>query len=693
VFSVFFVVAFSPAFSQTEIRWQVETSKNIPTPLDIRRGESVSLVPQFLSYSAVTNIGSNTTVELWYRSADISNGLYYAITGSVANATNGQARIPWTSANCAAATNYTYDLVLTSNSVINLRAFGTIRLLTGVYSQATTLTNPPTAWGLLDWSTISNRNTASAPFATPAQVSTSTVAAASWSANAASATNAHGSTNGFAVTGGPITQDGTNLLAQTIAGDLAGSNYTAAAALSGTNFTVAGDLAGSNYVQAAALSGSNYTAAAALSGTNFTVAGDLAGSNYVQTAALSGSNYTALAALSGTNFTIAGDLAGSNYVQTAALAGSNYVQTAALAGSNYTAATSLSGTNFTIAGDLAGSNYVQTAALAGSNYTAATSLSGTNFTVAGDLAGSNFTISASNSICRDVMPTSSVAYATDAGTAATADDFQSWLVSGGVETAGIRAGYQAIISAGILTTVYGPFAGEGAYGDALTAIGTAAGHGANGSTLTAIGNAAGYHATGDYNVAVGYYAGWQASTTNSVMIGSFAGHQSVGRSNIVIDALGAAPPAGGWTNAPVFYDGMRKVLNLGRVGETICLRGTTVGVVADASKKTNEIAGGWYSINSSVTSLLMRVDEQLVVTQLWAIADYPGACTATVFVSTYWSNAVIGYTVATNIPVSSTGSVVNCYVVVPADGGIWQSSGIGATSCTNATVGVRAVTP
>jgi hypothetical protein len=89
----------------------------------------------------------------------------------------------------------------------------------------------------------------------------------------------------------------------------------------------------------------------------------------------------------------------------------------------------------------------------------------------------------------------------------------------------------------------------------------------------------------------------------------------------------------------------------------------------------------------------MRVDEQLVVTQLWAIADYPGACTATVFVSTYWSNAVIGYAVATNIPVSSTGSVVNCYVVVPANGGIWQSSGIGATSCTNATVGVRAVVP
>jgi len=176
-------------FAQTEIRWQVETSKNILTPLDIRRGESVSLVPQFLSYSAVTNIGSNTIVELWYRSADISNGLYYVITGAVHNATNGQASIPWTAANCAAATNYTYDIVLTSNSIINLRAFGTIRLLAGVYSQATTLTNPPTAWGLLDWSTISNRNLGSAPFATPAQISTSTVAAASWSANAAQATS------------------------------------------------------------------------------------------------------------------------------------------------------------------------------------------------------------------------------------------------------------------------------------------------------------------------------------------------------------------------------------------------------------------------------------------------------------------------------------------------------------------------
>lgn len=109
--------------------------------------------------------------------------------------------------------------------------------------------------------------------------------------------------------------------------------------------------------------------------------------------------------------------------------------------------------------------------------------------------------------------------------------------------------------------------------------------------------------------------------------------------------------------------------------------------------KTNEIAGGWYSINSSVTSLLMRVDEQMVITQLWAIADYPGCCTATVFYSTYWSNAVIGYTVATNVQLTSTGSVINCYALVPKDGGIWQSSGIGATSCTNATVGVRGVDP
>jgi hypothetical protein len=191
VVACLFLLLFSSSLSlaQTEIRWQVETSKNIPTPLDIRRGESVSLVPQFLSYSAVTNIGSNPTVELWYRSADMSNGLYYVITGAVHNATNGQASIPWTSASCAAATNYTYDIVLTSNSIINLRAFGTIRLLAGVYSQATTLTNPPTAWGLLDWSTISNRNLGSAPFATPGQVSTSTVAAASWSANAAQATS------------------------------------------------------------------------------------------------------------------------------------------------------------------------------------------------------------------------------------------------------------------------------------------------------------------------------------------------------------------------------------------------------------------------------------------------------------------------------------------------------------------------
>jgi hypothetical protein len=118
-----------------------------------------------------------------------------------------------------------------------------------------------------------------------------------------------------------------------------------------------------------------------------------------------------------------------------------------------------------------------------------------------------------------------------------------------------------------------------------------------------------------------------------------------------------------------------------------------VRAYVDSARKTNEIMGGWYSMNNSVTSLLMKVDEALVVTQLCAIADYPGSCTVTVFTSTYWSNAVIGYTVATNVWVSSTGSVINCFANVPAGGGIWQCSNVGATSCTNLQMPVMAVRP
>jgi hypothetical protein len=105
---------------------------------------------------------------------------------------------------------------------------------------------------------------------------------------------------------------------------------------------------------------------------------------------------------------------------------------------------------------------------------------------------------------------------------------------------------------------------------------------------------------------------------------------------------------------------------------------------------TNEFGGGWYSIGNSVTSLLARVNEPLIVTQLVAWADY-GTCTAQLFATTYWSNRITGATTPVAIPVSSTGSLVNCSFNIPAGGGLWQISCTSATTTTNLTIQARAV--
>jgi hypothetical protein len=163
--AIFFLLA-SMASAQTLESWTVDTDKAVPRPLVIRRGETRDLRVTFKNYSAVAAIPTNASVQLWYRSADMSNGFYYVITGTVHSASAGVARVLWTAAACGTATNYTWDLVVLSNTTpYNLRAYGTIQLQAGVYSQATTATNPAT-YLALDWAHIINLNTNSAPFMT-----------------------------------------------------------------------------------------------------------------------------------------------------------------------------------------------------------------------------------------------------------------------------------------------------------------------------------------------------------------------------------------------------------------------------------------------------------------------------------------------------------------------------------------------
>jgi len=191
--AIFFLLA-SIAGAQTLESWTVDTDKAVPRPLVIRRGETRDLRVTFKNYSQTAAIPTNADVQLWYRSADMSNGLYYVITGTVHSATSGVARVLWTAANCGAATNYTWDLVVLSNTTpYNLRAFGTIQLQAGVYSQATTATNPAT-YLALDWAHIINVNTSSAPFMTLDGVVT----------NGGATINGEPITNGasFTITGG-----------------------------------------------------------------------------------------------------------------------------------------------------------------------------------------------------------------------------------------------------------------------------------------------------------------------------------------------------------------------------------------------------------------------------------------------------------------------------------------------------------
>jgi hypothetical protein len=113
--------------------WQIETAQQpAPYPLEIIRGETLTLAPQYVAKAVALSLQTNATVTLRYRSADLPANTYYSLAGSVSNATNGTISLPWASTNCAAATNYTYTLAIDGT---NLRGYGTLKLIaTGVGS-------------------------------------------------------------------------------------------------------------------------------------------------------------------------------------------------------------------------------------------------------------------------------------------------------------------------------------------------------------------------------------------------------------------------------------------------------------------------------------------------------------------------------------------------------------------------------
>jgi len=142
------------------LRWDVETSRPASVTLQLYRGDYVSLEPRFLSYGDAVNLEDAYEVLLRYRSSDMAEGYYYVVTGTVASASEGRVRIPWTSDCEAEAALYDYTIAVKASEATVLRAFGTLKLAGTVSG---TITNPPVTTEF-DWANVEHVNVGSAPF-------------------------------------------------------------------------------------------------------------------------------------------------------------------------------------------------------------------------------------------------------------------------------------------------------------------------------------------------------------------------------------------------------------------------------------------------------------------------------------------------------------------------------------------------
>jgi len=142
------------------LRWDVETSRPASVTLQLYRGDYVSLEPRYLSYGDAVNLEDAYEVLLRYRSSDMAEGYYYVVTGTVASASEGRVRIPWTSDCEAEAALYDYTIAVKASEATVLRAFGTLKLAGTVSG---TITNPPVTTEF-DWANVEHVNVGSAPF-------------------------------------------------------------------------------------------------------------------------------------------------------------------------------------------------------------------------------------------------------------------------------------------------------------------------------------------------------------------------------------------------------------------------------------------------------------------------------------------------------------------------------------------------
>ncbi|MFO7534713.1 MAG: LamG domain-containing protein, partial [Kiritimatiellia bacterium] len=108
------------------LRWDVELSRPAVTPLDLIRGETVTLEPRLLSYAEPINLSNCTAVVLRYRPAGMTNG-YYVATGSV-DVAGSRLCVTWSPACELPATNYEFTLAASMPTGSTMRVFGKIKL-------------------------------------------------------------------------------------------------------------------------------------------------------------------------------------------------------------------------------------------------------------------------------------------------------------------------------------------------------------------------------------------------------------------------------------------------------------------------------------------------------------------------------------------------------------------------------------
>lgn len=105
---------------------------------------------------------------------------------------------------------------------------------------------------------------------------------------------------------------------------------------------------------------------------------------------------------------------------------------------------------------------------------------------------------------------------------------------------------------------------------------------------------------------------------------------------------------------------------------------------------TNEIGFGFYAVGSAGTSLVVRINEAQILTQIVARCDI-GAATATVFSVAIWSNAWATATPLVDVLVSTTPTLTNLSASLQANGGWAIAFTNGSSAVTNGTIQLRTV--